>query len=287
MSHYADYNVHIKKQKFDEIRRPVGAKHIIRALHTELRKPIGDTVVLDAGCGTGSYSVELAKAGVKKLTLLDANSEMLKKAEEKFREHHECELTFKQCQLPTIPFENDAFDCVMMNMVLHHLDFYDYEKLLADDVRPKSRPKQVEAMKEAWRVLRSGGLLAMTISFPHQVLKGGWYYGLAHIAQKRAAIRSTDYDEYRSYLGEAGFEDFETIVPLDTTFLAPEHYFNLEGPLNKDWRERDAILFSCPDSVNLDEIVAMREAGTLEKYFKEKDKGRKEVGQFAVLIAKK
>ena len=74
---------------------------------------------MDAGCGTGNYSLALLQAGVGKVSLFDASNGMLDLDKNKLDKYQrECRIGgIKQSVLPTIPFEDESFDVVMINMV--------------------------------------------------------------------------------------------------------------------------------------------------------------------------
>lgn len=75
-----------------------------------------DTVVLDVGCGTGSFLLRLAPhAG--ELHGVDFSSEMIRIARDKAQgvDH----LTFHVCPLDEMPFEEGAFDVVCAYSILH------------------------------------------------------------------------------------------------------------------------------------------------------------------------
>ena len=74
---------------------------------------------MDAGCGTGNYSLALLQAGIGKVSLFDASNGMLDLAKNKVDKYQREDKIggIKQCVLPTIPFEDESFDVVMINMV--------------------------------------------------------------------------------------------------------------------------------------------------------------------------
>ena len=97
--------------------------------------------VLDVGCGTGRYSLEIGKRTGADVTGLDFSRGMLGKANEK-----ECGI-WLQGDAANIPFGNESFDTVIMMLMLQHVD--DEPRVLA----------------EAKRVLRPGGqFIIATIS---------------------------------------------------------------------------------------------------------------------------
>ena len=78
-----------------------------------------DIRVLDAGCGTGNYSVSLSKFGVRNISMIDASNGMLSKAKEKIDAMNLSDyVDVKQAFLPKIPFADNTFDVVMINQVI-------------------------------------------------------------------------------------------------------------------------------------------------------------------------
>lgn len=78
---------------------------------------ISDWNVLDAGCGGGRYSAAWSKLGAKSVTGLDFSEENIATARERVRLNN---VTFKHGNVLDIPFEDNSFDVVFCNGVLHH-----------------------------------------------------------------------------------------------------------------------------------------------------------------------
>lgn len=80
---------------------------------------IQDIRVLDAGCGTGNYAVELLSHGFRNVCLIDGSPGMLSTARTKISNMNlSNEMDFKVSMLPAVPYENATFDVVMINQVL-------------------------------------------------------------------------------------------------------------------------------------------------------------------------
>jgi ubiquinone/menaquinone biosynthesis C-methylase UbiE len=77
--------------------------------------------VLDAGCGSGSLSIEIKQA-YPKITLhaIDADSSILKLAKRKFAKAN-AEIHLQQAYLQKLPFPDNSFDVVYSSLVIHHL----------------------------------------------------------------------------------------------------------------------------------------------------------------------
>jgi ubiquinone/menaquinone biosynthesis C-methylase UbiE len=279
MSKYANYN--ILSKAYDENRSAVASHHYVGGFITSLTKPLQDVHLLDAGCGTGNYSKAMLDAGVGKVTLLDANEGMLGKAKEKLQRY----ITdgriaeVRQHALPTIPFPDESFDCMMINQVIHHLD------------QTKEHPNIKKAMAEAFRVLKPGGVLVVNTSFPHQFAKGYWFFPLAPRVVDIFGTILPDPEEMAVILKDAKFSNSEIVVPLDTLFYSSmEHYLHEDGPLRPEMKKSDSFW----NKVTAEEwegievrMKEMKEKGTLKEFIRENDKQRLEVGQISLIFATK
>ena len=98
--------------------------------------------VLDCGCGMGFYLVAMQQLRDLRLTGLDMDPERLRYAAE-----IGVRATLVQGQGEALPFADASFDRLLMSEVLEHV------------------PDDAAALREAHRVLRPGGILA--ISVPH------------------------------------------------------------------------------------------------------------------------
>jgi ubiquinone/menaquinone biosynthesis C-methylase UbiE len=105
--------------------------------------------VLDCGCGMGFQLMVMGALRDVRLTGLDSDTARLEQAA---REGVRAELVRGDAQ--ELPFADGCFDKVLMTEVLEHL------------------PDDVRALREAYRVLRCGGLLA--ISVPHARFPPWW-----------------------------------------------------------------------------------------------------------------
>lgn len=94
---------------------------------------------LDAGCGGGRYTVALKKMGFAKATGLDWSQEGIATAQERLAATDETSVEFKNGSVLEMPFEDESFDFVYSNGVLHHTA--DLNK----------------GLSELFRVLKTGG----------------------------------------------------------------------------------------------------------------------------------
>jgi ubiquinone/menaquinone biosynthesis C-methylase UbiE len=96
-----------------------------------------DKDVLEAGCGIATDGINFARAGAR-YTGVDFSKTALSVARERFAEEGR-DGRFVQGSVAALPFEDDSFDLVYSNGVLHHI------------------PEVERAVGEIHRVLRPGG----------------------------------------------------------------------------------------------------------------------------------
>ena len=102
--------------------------------------------VLDIGCGPGWLWQEMSDALPRNLDLVlaDASAGMVSEAEERTRGLPVNSVTTHQADAMSMPFEDASFDVVLAMHMLYHV------------------PDQAKAIAEMFRVLRPGGVLAVT-----------------------------------------------------------------------------------------------------------------------------
>jgi ubiquinone/menaquinone biosynthesis C-methylase UbiE len=109
---------------YDKYRKP--DELILRLLSEEIRKlarRVNNLSMLDVGCGTGGYSIPLAKQFAIRLTGIDVSEEMLERARAKYPNGN-----WILGDIESIDFEENSFDVVLMSYVLHHMR--DYKRTL-------------------------------------------------------------------------------------------------------------------------------------------------------------
>ena len=175
MSSYENYTE--TSRNYDKTREPVGMEIIIGCM-AQAPAPLDQAVVLDAGCGTGSYSQALLRH-VGRIEAVDLNEGMLEMAGRKLAEaEEEGRISFHSSRIDELPFEDDAFDGVMINQVLHHLP----------DDASEGFPAHRQVFEEFARVLKPGGALTVNTSSQQQLQHGYWYYAL--IPQAAETLRN-------------------------------------------------------------------------------------------------
>ncbi|MBW6481130.1 MAG: class I SAM-dependent methyltransferase, partial [Bacteroidales bacterium] len=97
--------------------------------------------VIDIGCGTGIISFLALELGAKKVTCGDISEYMLKLAEEnsKTAGYDSARISFCKLDAESLPFDDNSFDTVITGMSFGLF------------------PDQEKAVREMFRVLKSGG----------------------------------------------------------------------------------------------------------------------------------
>lgn len=84
-----------------------------------IEKDILGKDVLDMGCGSGRYSIALAKVGAKSVSGVDWQKRAFEAAR-LLSEKNNLPVNFREGDVLNLPFENESFDFVFSNGVIHH-----------------------------------------------------------------------------------------------------------------------------------------------------------------------
>jgi SAM-dependent methyltransferase len=272
LSSYEDYTR--KSGNYDKTREPVGTE-ILVGCFAHAPVPLNRTVVLDAGCGTGSYSdALLGYAG--RIEAVDLNPGMLEVAARKL-EWAGDRVSFHSSKIDELPFEDATLDGVMINQVLHHLP----------DDAAEGFPAHRRVFREFARVLKPGGVLTVSTCSQEQLRHGYWHYHLIPEAADALRNRYVPIDELLEILEDCGLAHRGTFAPIDAT-VQGEAYFDPRGPLSKEWRDGDSIWsLVAEDRLNraLSRVRDLDERGDLETYVARNDAPRTHIGQVTVVFA--
>jgi SAM-dependent methyltransferase len=276
MSGYEDYTR--VSALYDDTRQPLGVEVILGCLANGPR-PLGDVVLVDAGCGTGSYSRALVSR-VARIEAVDLNAGMLDRAREKLKvEVKEGRIVFHQGAIDTIPLADASADGVMVNQVLHHLN----------DAAADGWPTTRRVMEEFARVLRPDGIVSINICSQEQITHGFWYVSLIPEAAAQTRARHIPLETLRALMTDSSLIHTGSFVPVEGV-MQGRHYFDGRGPLDERWRAGDSIWALVPPAQLegvTQRIKALDEAGDLDEFVAANDARRSSIGQFTFVCARK
>ena len=276
MSGYENYSR--TAGRYDATRRPVGVE-IITGCLARGDTPLNAQHLLDAGCGTGSYSLALL-ARVRRISAVDLNDAMLARARKKLADA--CargRIDFHRASIDALPFGDGVFDGIMVNQVLHHL-----ELAAADDY-----PVYRRVFAEFARVLKPGGALVVNTCSPEQLRRGFWYYALIPEATAQMCARHAPLDVLRRLMHDTGIAYRQRFVPVDA-LMQGDAYFNPRGPLDEAWRDGDSMWNLVSEGELKKASARLREleqAGALQDYLRKNDAHRQHIGQFSFLYGQR
>jgi ubiquinone/menaquinone biosynthesis C-methylase UbiE len=244
LSSYEDYTR--TSGNYDRTREPVGTE-ILVGCFAHAPVPLAQAVVLDAGCGTGSYSDALLHY-VGRIEAVDLNPGMLEVASRKLS-WAGGRVSFHSARIDALPFEDATLDGVMINQVLHHLP----------DDASEGFPAHRGAFREFARVLKPGGVLTVSTCSQEQLRDGYWHYHLIPEAADALRSRYVPLDELIEIL-----EDSEEWRDGDSVWSLVD-----EARLKRA----------------LSRIRRLDERGELETYAARNDALRPHIGQATVVFA--
>ena len=164
-------------------------KRLNQLLDTYLPKNGKGLRLLDVGCGTGYHLSRYKDRGFD-IVGVDGSEEMLKEARQA-----NPEIEFRQCDVDTVPFENDSFDIILCVEVFRYLP----------DITP--------TVREMSRVLKSNGVALVTAS---PVFQANLYPIVNRFVTAAKIDRLTQLKQYfhtsgklRNEFRGAGFADVE------------------------------------------------------------------------------
>ena len=260
---------------YNETRTPIGLPIILEHL-AATAVPQGKQAVLDAGCGTGNYLAEL-RGLVGSLHGVEFNAGMAQVARDRFA--GDPEVNIQVGSATELPCADGLYDGVICNQVLHHLD----------DGTTADFPNVAAFFREAFRVLRPGGVLIINSSGHDQHRDGFWWAALVPEAIDRMLQRMPPVDLLKANFLTAGFVDYAVVVPFDEV-LQGEQYLDPSGPLNPAWRAGDSSwsLASEEELAHATAEVRTRlDDGSMTAFIDDREMLRGELGQTTFLSARK
>lgn len=161
----------------------------------------GNSTVLDLGCGTGSYTIELRRKTSAKVYGIDPSAEMIGAARGKDLGNV---VSWHVGVAESLPFAPETFNCVFASQVWHHI-----------------RDKQ-KAADECYRVLKRGApLIVRTISHEQWKKKEVAVKYFPEILSSQLEAYPT-LEEFRRYFEKAGFSSVSTRPYQLESYIPPE-----------------------------------------------------------------
>jgi ubiquinone/menaquinone biosynthesis C-methylase UbiE len=165
--------------------------------------------VLDIGCGTGRFPVNISSMGKPVICALEPSIEMLRQAVAKDELRR---ILWIRGDGQQLPFVVDFFDCVYMTSVIHHIE------------------NREMALREIYRVLKSGGTIVV-LTYSHSGIR-------KHITRLFPGVLAVDLKRIpsipslRSMMTMVGFRDVHYhVYQCDEGYVSADEY--LERVSNK------------------------------------------------------
>lgn len=264
---YTDTSKH-----YDTTRVPAGADRVLSRLKST-------DALLDVGCGTGNYLMQLAPS-VKRACGMEFNPGMLGRFREKLSDAPKEKYANIELQqgslLERIPYDDATFDVVVCTQVLHHLDHG----------APFTGMRH--AIGEMARVLKPGGTVYINHSTPKQAKEGYWWARLIPQALEKISVRFLTNEVIEEAFRDAGMElKKHEIVPEP---LQGPGYFNFAGVFSEQWRNTDSTwrFVSAQELESAkSNMERMMKDGSLGKFVSDCERDRIEIGQSVWSIATK
>lgn len=264
-------------KKYDTTRVSIGTE-ILLGCFASTPRSLSQQTILDGGCGTGNY-IESLKEKVGSIYGLEFNEGMLMQSKQKFQA--ESNIHLRQGNLINLPYDNNYFDGMMCNQVIHHL--------ILEENHPDKFLQLSKMMKEAYRVLHPQGVLVLNTCSHKQLLDGFWWADLIPEAIKKVTKRFPPLDTINSMLKEVGFNLGGKIVPVDAV-LQGDNYLDEEGPLNKAYRDGDSTWALATEEeleTALERVRNMNKQGKMTQYLESRENLRRHIGQTTFIYAYK
>jgi ubiquinone/menaquinone biosynthesis C-methylase UbiE len=273
-STYTDYNQ--TSRNYDRTRWAAGVEIILGCV-AHSQNSLAEVTMLDAGCGSGNYA-QAVLPHIRRVEAIDASDAMLQAAAAKLASAETAgKIRFQRAPVEQLPFDDETFDAVMINQVLHHMP----------DDPSTGFPQHRQAISEVARVLRPGGAFVLNTSSQEQLVSG-WYNRL--IPQRAIDAfcgRFAPVDVLTEMLVSLGFEMHGRFVPLDA-LVQVDSICNPRGPLDPKWRDGNS-LWSVLNENELDEVCGqirqMARDGELTQFVERHSAPVRAVGQFTFLYA--
>lgn len=152
----------------------------LQAIGLKMHAVEPDAVVLDVGCGTGSYLARYLEVGCRTFGI-DASPAMLEQAKRRLAGRADLRLG----DATRLPYDDDSFDLVLATMFLHELDPPAREPALSEMARVIKPDGRVLVIDFSKGLLRGKGLVSRGLSLAAEMAAGR-----THFRNFRAFMRS-------------------------------------------------------------------------------------------------
>ncbi len=273
----ADYENYSQVAKtYDETRIPIGVEIILGCFAATGTQPLHAQAILDAGSGTGNY-LQVIHEKVGSCYGIEINQDMFGQSQARFSTTSNVHLD--RGSLLSLPYDDDFFDGIMCNQVIHHLEAQATEDF----------PNIQTMFTALYRVLRVGGVVIINTCSRQQLLDGYWWAELISKAVDHMSTRIPSIERTVQMLEDVGFQLGGVIVPLHEVLQGPA-YFDPKAPLNKSFRAGDSTWSLLSDeelSQALEHIRTINEDGRMKDYLDRREHKRKRVGQTTFIFVRK
>jgi ubiquinone/menaquinone biosynthesis C-methylase UbiE len=188
---------------YDESMRRRFAEATSRTINAALTYCGADDRVLDFACGTGIFTLEMARK-VKEVTALDTSEKMLQTARAKADSEQIRNIKWMRTSLPDTDFGRDAFDMVTAFNIFLYLK------------------RKEDCLSKIREILKPGGMFLSVTDCLGE--KPHWYGGTAKLLSRLGLypyIEMFTVDSLKRFIEDGGFE----LVFSENFHTAPPNYF--------------------------------------------------------------
>jgi ubiquinone/menaquinone biosynthesis C-methylase UbiE len=174
----------------------------------------GDGLTLDIGTGPGDIPILLAeRKPAGRYVAVDAAAEMLKLAKAKVSDSGlTARIVLHQVDAKQLPYPTHSFDAVFSNTILHHI------------------PTPIDLLREAWRVLRPGGVLLIRDLYRPPTEADAWALVDKHAAGATETQRRLLFDSLHAALTLAEAEELVAAAEMTgaTVEMTSDRHYTIE-----------------------------------------------------------
>ena len=180
--------------------------------------------------------------------------------------------------MTTLPFSDNYFDSIMCNQSIHHLDEPDSDF-----------DKHKIFFSEAYRVLKNDGFLIINTISHDQLANGVWWGDFIKPAVNRMKERFATKKQLVSMLNNSGFSLEDEKIPYES-IIQENRYHDYNAIFDKKFRDGDShfsLLSAKELKQALDEALNLINDNSIAEYLKDREKLRRETGQYTYYLARK